>query len=208
MQIDDLVTRYPARARGPRIAPPASAPDPSPALRQKRARRASCLIVPEPQDNRPTPERLLKMPGRMRDGRPLLIGLIEMMWRRQDIGDEEVAAANRWHRDYVMGMLGGQDPEERRASGRADAHDAQLARIAAVSRCRAVRAALGLCAEVRLAMLLIEGLGYAAMAQRLFPARSDGERRIKAELTFLLGQLAEHYREVERLDRATRPGRG
>ncbi len=182
------IRRYSAGKRDKRSEPETEPAGP--------ARRTLRHIAPETIDNGPTPERRSKMAARGRDGRA--IGLVDLMYRRLQIGDAEVAAANRWHRDYVTGIIGAVDPEEGRTSTGADAHDVQLSRIAAVARCRAVRMALGFCAEVRLNMLLVEEMSYAAMAQRLFPAQPSGEPRIKAELVFLLGQLVEHYLEADR----------
>ena len=190
-----VIRHFPAGARGKK-AEPATEPI-APAASARRARR---LVVPEPVDNGPTPERCSHMAARDRTGRA--VDLVERMYRHGQIDDDERAAANRWHRDYVTGLLGAVDPEENRTSTGADAHDVQLSRVAAVNRCRAVRMALGLCGEVRLIMLLVEELGYAAMAKRLFPGQADGERRIKAELLFLLVQLKQHYVEADRQVRA------
>ena len=53
-----------------------------------------------------------------------VVGGLASLTRAGDIGEAQSSAAERWYRDYVMGIVGARDPEAR-SSGRApDIHAA------------------------------------------------------------------------------------
>ena len=121
-----------------------------------------------------------------------------LLHRSRKIGGAEVAAAERWYRDWITGIEGARDPDQARSSG-ADQHSAMLARVAAATRCRAIRAALGLCGEIRLRLLMVEQLSFTAMARQL-AARGEepiDRNAMSAQTQFLLRQLAERYAAMD-----------
>nr|WP_321986666.1 hypothetical protein [uncultured Lichenicoccus sp.] len=154
---------------------------------------------------RATPERLAKATGSaVVAGVQRLTGPVAALLRAGDIEGHHVAAADRWYRDYVLGVEGARDPEATSTGRAPDIHAGMLSRVAACGRHRDVGEALGLCAEVRLRLLLIEELSFSAIAARLMPKDVNGRKKIAAQMIFLLEQLAEHY---ARLDQARRTAR-
>ncbi|MBE7209762.1 MAG: hypothetical protein INR65_01970 [Gluconacetobacter diazotrophicus] len=115
-----------------------------------------------------------------------------------DVSAEQATAAERWYRDYVMGVVGARDPEGKRSGRAPDLHASMLARTAAVGRCRFVREALGLCGEVRLKLLLVEELSFSAIASVLLPNDSNGRKKVAAQFLLLLEQLSEIYAHLDR----------
>lgn len=126
--------------------------------------------------------------------------------RRGDIDQTHVVAAERWYRDYVMGIIGARDPEAPQSGRAPDIHAAMLARTAAVARCRSIRQNLGHCSEIRLKLLLIDELSFSATAKHLFPGEANGRKKVAAQMSFLLEQLAEYYMLIDhdRTDRRVR----
>lgn len=127
-----------------------------------------------------------------------MTGGLTLLARTGDIDQAQSAAAERWYRDYVMGVIGARDPEAA-TSGRApDIHARMLARTAAVARCRSVRNGLGLCGEMRLKLLLVDELSFSSIATSLLPGDVNGRKKIAAQMSFLLEQLAELYQHLDR----------
>ncbi|MCQ8277776.1 hypothetical protein NFI95_04875 [Acetobacteraceae bacterium KSS8] len=127
-----------------------------------------------------------------------VVGGLTTLNKTGDINQEQLDAAERWYRDYVMGVIGARDPE-RRSSGKApDLHAAMLSRTSAVGRCRFVRDSLGLCGEIRLKLLLIDELSFSAIAAQLLPGDVNGRKKIAAQMVFLLEQLAEIYARFDK----------
>ena len=127
-----------------------------------------------------------------------VIGALAALARHGDIDQAQSSAAERWYRDYVMGVMGARDPESRRSGKAPDIHASMLARTAAVGRCRAVRDGLGLCGEVRLRLLLIDELSFSAIAVKLLPNDVNGRKKIAAQMALLLEQLSELYATLDR----------
>ena len=149
--------------------------------------------------NRASPERLRKGNDfRLVEGVLRLQGPLAALRRSGEIGDVHVAAANRWYRDYVLGVEGARDPDAVRSGKARDFHAGMLARVAACARHRGVRDALGLCAEIRLRLFLADELSFSSIAEKLMPKDVNGRKKIAAQLSFLLEQLAEHYENVDR----------
>ena len=156
-------------------------------------------------ENRATPERLRKGSDfRVLDGMQRLCGPISALHRSGEIDDSHVAAADRWYRDYVLGVVGARDPDSARSGKVGDYHAGMLSRVAACTRYRGVRDALGLCTEVRLRLLLLDELSFSAIAERLMPKDVNGRKKVAAQMVFLLEQLAEHYDALDKGPRLTR----
>ena len=115
-----------------------------------------------------------------------------------EVSAEQATAAERWYKDYVMGVVGARDPEARKSGRAPDLHAAMLARTAAVGRCRFVRQALGLCGEMRLKLLLVEELSFSAIATVLLPNDTNGRKKVAAQFLLLLEQLTEIYETFDR----------
>ena len=135
---------------------------------------------------------------RIRDEVQQIVTGLTTLARSGDIDQAQSSAAERWYRDYVMGVVGARDPEARRSGKAPDVHASMLARTAAIGRCRAVRQGLGLCSEIRLKLLLVDELSFSAMAAKLLPGDVNGRKKIAAQMSFLLEQLAELYAELDR----------
>jgi hypothetical protein len=116
-----------------------------------------------------------------------------------DIAQDQADAAQRWYKDYVMGIIGAHDPEARRSGKAPDLHAAMLSRTEAIGRCKTVRHSLGLCGEVRLRLLLVDELSFSAIAAILLPGDVNGRKKVAAQMVLLLQQLTELY---DRIDRA------
>ena len=157
-------------------------------------------------ENRATPERLRKGNDFLiLDGMQRLCGPLSALHRSGEIDDSHVAAADRWYRDYVLGVVGARDPDSARSGKVGDYHAGMLSRVAACTRYRAVRDALGFCTEVRLRLLLIDELSFSAIAEKLMPKDVNGRKKVAAQMVFLLEQLAEHYDALDNGLRRTEP---
>ena len=138
----------------------------------------------------------------VRDDVQRVTGALAALARHGDIDQAQSSAAERWYRDYVMGVIGAHDPESQRSGKASDIHTSMLARTAAVGRCRVVRNGLGLCGEVRLKLLLIDEFSFSVIAAKLLPNDINGRKKIAAQMTLLLEQLSELYATLDRrLDR-------
>lgn len=148
---------------------------------------------------RATPERLAKgQDVRLQQNVQRMVGALATLLPDDAVEQARSAAAERWYRDYVMGVVGARDPEARQSGRAPDIHAAMLARAAAIGRCRIVREGLGLCSELRLKLLLVDELSFSAIAAVLFPGDANGRKKVAAQMSFLLEQLAEQYASIDR----------
>jgi hypothetical protein len=127
---------------------------------------------------------------------------VQALLKAGDVEAHQVEAAERWYKDYVLGVIGARDPDRKRSGGAADIHTAMLARTAACGRCRIVRTALGLCSEIRLKLLLIDELSFSAIAAKLRPGDVNGRKKIAAQMALLLEQLSEVYAQIDQQRKA------
>jgi hypothetical protein len=116
-----------------------------------------------------------------------------------DIGDAELVAAERFHRDYVLGVLGARDPERRATGNAPDAHTGQLARVRASQTHGAVSDLLGAGMTARLVAFLVDDRSLGNMAAEYHPQRerTDGLRRLAGQMATLLTVLAGLYAAVD-----------
>lgn len=158
-------------------------------------------------DSRATPERMQKGNDfHILGGVQRLCGPLAALHRSGDIDNSQVAAADRWYRDYVLGVEGARDPDSARSGKARDFHAGMLSRVAACARYRNVREALGFCTEVRLRLLLVDELSFSAIAEKLMPNDVNGRKKVAAQMVFLLEQLTEHYDALDKGSRLVRPG--
>ena len=157
------------------------------------------LTTVETQSVRAPKERGLKGQALIiRDDVQRVVGALAALARSGDIDQAQSSAAERWYRDYVVGIIGARDPEAGRSGRAPDIHASMLARSAAVGRCRMVRNGLGLCGEVRLKLLLIDELSFSVIAAKLLPNDINGRKKIAAQMALLLEQLSEIYAALDR----------
>ncbi len=150
-------------------------------------------------ETRATPERTRKGNDfRILDGVQRLCGPLSALHRSGEIDDSHVSAADRWYRDYVLGVEGARDPDSARSGKARDFHAGMLSRVAACARYRGVREALGFCSEVRLRLLLLDELSFSAIVGKLMPTDVNGRKKVAAQMVFLLEQLTEHYANLDK----------
>ncbi|WP_256887513.1 hypothetical protein [Acidomonas methanolica] len=145
----------------------------------------------------PTPERLARDGFRRVGATHRVLGTVQVLREAGDIGDEEVAAAERWSREYVLASLGVVDrPAAPRPDAlKGDVHSWMLNRGKCAARLSRIRETLGLAAHVRLEMMLGREMSFSAMARCLYPDLSEARARMKvsAQSAFLLEMLAHFY---------------
>lgn len=126
-----------------------------------------------------------------------VVNAVQSMYDAGDIGDDELAAADRWYREYVFASLGVVETpsSDGRVRERGDIHTWMMGRGQCSARITQIRDMLGLCAHVRLEMLLAREMSFSVMARHLYPALSEGRARMKvsAQCALLLEQLAHAY---------------
>jgi hypothetical protein len=115
------------------------------------------------------------------------------------IGNPEVAAADRFRLDYLLGVEGVRDTD--RAPGRCDPsalHVVQLARCHAITAHRAVADLIGPGMTQWLVAFVVEDLSCSAMSRRFHVDTSDGHKRMAARMEVLLEMLARLYARIDR----------
>lgn len=116
--------------------------------------------------------------------------------RSHAIGDAEVAAGERFQRDWVWGIEGVRDAVEG-PGGSSDAHDAQLARCEAVSCVRAVEDVIGSGLVAWLVQFLVNDLSFTAMASKFLSGRANGRIEMRGRVAAILTVLSETYRGLD-----------
>lgn len=151
---------------------------------------------------RPTVERCQHSEIREVENTFRVVNAVQSMYDAGDIGDDELAAADRWYREYVFASLGVVEdvPSDGRVRERGDIHTWMIGRGKCSARITQIRDMLGLCAHVRLEMLLAREMSFSAMARHLYPALSEGRARMKvsAQCALLLEQLAHVYETMSK----------
>ncbi|MFB9942389.1 hypothetical protein [Gluconobacter oxydans] len=121
---------------------------------------------------------------------------VQSLYDAQDIGDEEIDAANRWYREYVFAMTGVvEDCRDAREREKGDVHTWMLGRGRCSARIAQIRDQLGLCAHLRLEMMLAREMSFSAIARMIYPGVSEGRARMKvsAQCALVLEQLVHAY---------------
>ncbi|GBR55008.1 hypothetical protein AA106555_1902 [Neokomagataea thailandica NBRC 106555] len=155
-------------------------------------------------ENRPTPERLQH--GDMRDVKGVyrVVNTVQSMYDAQDIGDDEVAAADRWYREYLFAATGvvEEKPSDGRFREKGDVHTWMMGRGKCSARISSIRDMLGLTAHVRLEMLLAREMTFSAMARHIYPSLSEGRARMKvsAQCALVLEQLVHVYESLKAME--------
>ncbi|GBQ09765.1 hypothetical protein AA21291_0187 [Swaminathania salitolerans LMG 21291] len=158
----------------------------------------TCGERPVEGDNAPTPERLRHSAFRV-DGESLrVVTSVRRLYEAGEIGDDEVAAAQRWRCEVEYAELGIVDADrhglDRYEKG--DVHTWMLGRGRCRERLRHIREVLGTTIHIRIEMMLLHEMSLSAMAQLVFPnhARAVGRSRVAAQCALALERLGEFYR--------------
>lgn len=128
---------------------------------------------------------------------PVMLHTVQSLYDAQDIGDEEIDAANRWYREYVFAKTGVvENRGERREREKGDVHTWMLGRGRCSARISQIQDQLGLCAHVRLEMMLAREMSFSAIARMIYPDVSEGRARMKvsAQCALVLEQLVHAYK--------------
>lgn len=121
---------------------------------------------------------------------PSLAGKGVVALRRSGkIGDAEVLTAERWLRDYTLGVHGYFDSEPGRAAGGGDAHTAGFARAKAADAYRSAAQAVGRFGDSVLRSLVANDLSVSALGHVLNLHNSVAE----GVAVTVLRRLSEHY---------------
>ncbi|MBR0560347.1 hypothetical protein [Neokomagataea anthophila] len=145
----------------------------------------------------PTKERRQHDVLREQKGVYRVVNTVQSMYDAHDIGDDELAAADRWYREYLFATTGVVEevPSDGRFREKGDMHTWMLGRGKCSARISAIRDTLGLAAHVRLEMLLAREMTFSAMARHIYPGLSEGRARMKvsAQCSLVLEQLVHVY---------------
>ncbi|GEM17961.1 hypothetical protein NBRC3293_2458 [Gluconobacter oxydans NBRC 3293] len=120
---------------------------------------------------------------------------MQALFDAEDIGSDEVNASNRWFREFVFATQGVTEGERKATEEKGDIHTWMLSRGKCSARISEIKERLGLCAHLRLEMMLARGMSFSQMARMLYPDISDGRGRMKvsAQCALVLEQLAHVY---------------
>mgnify|MGYP001309131998 FL=1 len=155
----------------------------------------------------PTPERMAKSvfvtEESMPDAPLRVLGTVQALLSARDITQDAANAAERWYRDWVFATVGHIEYAPGHTANTLTRHDDvswQMTRAHAAGRLSDVRHALGLCAQVRLRLMLVDELSFMQMGRVLFPHLSDARARLKvsAQCAMLLEQLEGFYASLRR----------
>ncbi len=108
------------------------------------------------------------------------------------IGDAEVADADRWYRDYILGVCGVFDAEPGRGAGGGDAHTAGFARAKAAQACRLACAAVGRSGTDLLIRFVAEDASLISLETVLGMDRKS----VVGAVVMTLRRLTEHYHDT------------
>jgi len=153
----------------------------------------------------PTPERRRRDRFRAAGAAVQVANTVLVLRDAGDIGDDEVAAAERWSREFSFAELGivDQPVTPRGEVLKGDVHTWMLNRGRCALRLRRIRETLGLAAHVRLEMMLGREMSFSTMAGVLYPDLSEARARMKvsAQCAFLLEMLSHFYRNNKKLSK-------
>lgn len=144
----------------------------------------------------PTPERMKR--DRFRKDGPALRVLSTVAWLYEsgDIGDDEVAAAQRWRMEYDYAALGiVEDGGMTRGGEAGDVHTWMLGRGKCAQRLRHLAEILGPSLHARIEMMLVREMSFPDMARMIFPegARAQARTKTAAQCALALERVSEYY---------------
>lgn len=170
--------------------------------------RSDIEILEMAEEVTPTVERLSKSDFTHGSPRRVLT-TVKALYNSGDIDAEAVQASERWYRDYVFASTGyfeslaSSEPSNGLSN---DQITMGLVRASAGARITDVKKELKFCGHIRLHMMLVDELSFAAMGRKLFPDLGHDAARYKVsgQCSLILTQLSEFYaaRQKKRLANA------
>ncbi len=164
--------------------------------------RKTAFIPAKAEDNSPTPERVAKGDYEWQGKKRIKLNTVNALHMAGDINGDSVTAAKWWICDYVFANHGYLDilvevlPKD---YVKGDVHTFAISRGNAAERIGMIRDRLGLCAHVRLEMMLARELSFSAMAEALMAGKPrDGRKIISGQCAFILEQLSGAYAGVRK----------
>ncbi|MBS1091066.1 hypothetical protein JK208_05525 [Gluconobacter sp. Dm-74] len=131
---------------------------------------------------------------------PISIQTVQALFEAQDIGSDEVRASNRWYREFIFATQGITEGDRKTTEEKGNVHTWMLSRGKCSARIADIKERLGLCAHIRLEMMLARGMSFSQMARMLYPGISESRSRMKvsAQCALVLEQLAHVYANMRR----------
>ncbi|MBF0885525.1 hypothetical protein HKD30_06935 [Gluconobacter sphaericus] len=165
--------------------------------------RKTAFIPARAEDNSPTPERMAKPDFETVGGKRIKLNTVNALHMAGDIDGDAVNAARWWICDYVFANHGYLDilndvlPSD---YVKGDVHTFAISRGNAAERIGMIRDRLGLCAHVRLEMMLARELSFSAMGAALYPDLGKALQRgkVSAQCALIVAQLPAAYADTRR----------
>lgn len=148
------------------------------------------------EENMPTPERMRRHQFRKEGEALRLWSTVAWLYKAGDIGDDEVAAAQRWRAEYDYAERGVFEAQgERMATEKGDIHTWMLGRGKCAARLRQLHMLMGDSLHSRIEMMLIREMSFPDMARLIFPegARAQARTKTAAQCALALEWLCEYY---------------
>ncbi|NIE79234.1 hypothetical protein [Asaia sp. As-1742] len=147
--------------------------------------------------NAPTPERMRRHRFRKEGAALRLWTTVARLRDAGDIGDDEVAAAQRWRAEFDYAERGVVETSLSDYPGeKGDIHTWMLGRGKCAARLRRMRELMGDGLHSRIEMLLVREMRFSDMAHLIFPDDTRAQARTKtaAQCALALEWLSEYYK--------------
>lgn len=154
------------------------------------------LILSDTESCLPTPERMKRSRFRKDGDAVRVLSTVAWLYRAGDIGDDEVAASERWRMEYDYATLGIVDAGGPKRGGEAgDIHTWMLGRGKCSERLRKLAELLGQSLHTRIEMMLVREMSFPDMAAMIFPEgpRASARTKTAAQCALALERLSEYY---------------
>lgn len=148
-------------------------------------------------DNAPTVERMKRNRFRREGDALRLWSTVRWLYDAGDIGDDEVAAAQRWRAEFDYAEAGIVEVvADRPLAEKGDIHTWMLGRGKCAARLRQLRQILGASLYSRIDMMLVRDMSFPDMARLIYPecARAQARTKTAAQCALALERLSEYYR--------------
>lgn len=165
----------------------------------KAVQKAAFIV----RDLEPTKERTLKPDYEQAGKKRIKINTVNALHQAGDISGDAVTAAEWWYADYIKATHGHMDCLNEplpRGYIKGDIHTYAISRGKAGERISIIREQIGLCAHLRLEMLLVREMSFSAMGRALFPQLGSSQARTKiaAQCALLLEMLSSVQKDMRK----------
>ncbi|WP_122050687.1 hypothetical protein [Asaia bogorensis] len=147
-------------------------------------------------ENVPTAERMRRHQFRKEGDALRLWSTVAWLYKAGDIGDDEVAAAQRWRAEYDYAERGVVELQgARTVAEKGDIHTWMLGRGKCAARMRQMHTLMGDGLHSRIEMMLVREMSFPDMARLIFPEGTRAQARTKtaAQCALALEWLSEFY---------------